>query len=119
MKGRRLPDTRFGELPLPLDDIQPGDIWKYVNRDGTPTSAKALYPRSENVAGNLTDCVWGYRSPDGNGIGTLGLHTVREHDDGTVSIRPGDGSSNSVLHHGGPDGQTWHGYVEHCEWTPC
>ena len=119
MKGRRLPDTRFGELPLELDEIQPGDIWKYVNHDGTPVSAKALYPNSPNVSGNLTDCVWGYRSPDGNGIGTLALHTVREHDDGTVSIRPGDGSSNSVLHHGGAQRQTWHGYVEHCEWTAC
>ena len=122
MLGRRLPGTRFGELPLDLDDLQPGDIWKYTNRDGTPVSARSLYTTSKSlgsVEGNLTDGVWGYRSPDGNGIGTLGLHTVREHEDGTVSIRPGDGSSNSVLHAGGPDRLTWHGYVEHCVWREC
>ena len=114
--GRRLPDTGFGELPLPLDELQPGDIWKYVGHDGAPASASRLYPKHD-MSGNLTDCVWGYMAPDGNGIGTLSLHTVREHEDGTVSIRPGDGSSNSVLH-GSPDG-TWHGYVEHNVWTSC
>lgn len=115
--GRRLPDTRFGELPLDLDDLQPGDIWKYLNDDGTPMSADA-YSASDK-SGNLTGCVWGYWAPDGNGMGTLALHTVRAHDDGTVSIRPGDGSSNSILHSGGPTGQTWHGYVEHNVWTAC
>lgn len=114
--GRRLPDTEFGQLPLALDELQPGDIWRYVHPDGTPISAKVLYPNSKQVAGNLTDEVWGYRSPDGNGLGMLALHTVRSHEDGTVSIRPGDGSSNSVLHHGGRDRKTWHGYVEHNEW---
>jgi hypothetical protein len=114
--GRRLPDTRFGELPLPLDDLQPGDIWKYVSKDGTPTSAAALYPKHD-MSGNLTDCVWGYVAPTG-GIGTLSLHTVREHEDGTVSIRPGDGSSNSILHSGGTT-EGWHGYVEHNVWTAC
>lgn len=113
--GRRLPDTRFGDLP---DDPQPGDIWKCTHPDGTPLSAKEMFPQSD-VSGNLTDCVWTYYSPDGNGMGTLALHTVREEDDGTVSIRPGDGSSNSVLHHGGATGKTWHGYVEHNVWTAC
>lgn len=115
--GRRLPDTRFGDLPLPsLDEIQPGDIWKYLNGDGTTVSAAELY-EDHDMSGNLTDCVWGFWSPDGNGMGTLSMHTVREHEDGTVSIRPGDGSSNSVLH--GDDRKTWHGYVEHNVWTEC
>lgn len=116
--GRRLPDTRFGELPLPLDDLQPSDIWKYVHEDGTPVLAAAMYPKVD-MSGNLTGGVWGFYSPDGNGIGTLSLHTVREEDDGTVSIRPGDGSSNSVLHSGGAQGKTWHGYVEHNVWSEC
>lgn len=116
MNGRRLPDTRFGELPLPLDDLQPGDIWKYMNHDGAPLVASELY-RNEDMSGNLTGGVWGYCSPDGNGIGTLALHTVREHDDGTVSVRPGDGSSNSILHSGGSKGLVWHGYIEHNVWT--
>lgn len=116
--GRRLPDTRFADLPLEMDDLRPGDVWKYLNRDGTPVSAAELYKR-EDMSGNLTGGVWGFLSPDGNGIGTLALHTVREHDDGTISIRPGDGSSNSVLHSGGPAGLSWHGYVEHNVWTEC
>lgn len=115
MLGRRRPDVRFGDLP---DDVQPGDIWRYLNGDGTPVSATRLH-RDHDMSGNLTDGVWGYMPPDGNGIGTLALHTVREHDDGTVSVRPGDGSSNSILHTGGTNGQTWHGYIEHNVWTEC
>lgn len=115
-QGRRREDVRLGSLP---DDVQPGDYWKYLNDDGTPCSAKAMYPNSDNVQGNLTDTVWGYASPDGNGLGTLGIHTVREHDDGTISIVPGDGSSNSVLHHGGASGKTWHGYVYNGVWKEC
>lgn len=113
--GRRLNDVRFGELPLELDELQAGDVWRYLNDDGTPVSATA-YSRSDK-SGNLTDEVWGYSLGE-LGIGTLALHTVRSHDDGTVSIRPGDGSSNSVLHDDGR-GHTWHGYVEHNVWTPC
>lgn len=114
--GRRLPDTQFSYLPLPLDELQPGDIWKYVNADGTPVSAASLYPKHD-MSGNLTDCVWGYAAPT-QGLGTMSLHTVRENEDGTVSIRPGDGSSNSVLHDpGGP--HYWHGYVDHNVWTSC
>lgn len=116
IQGRRRADIPLGELP---EDVQPGDLWRYTSRvTGEPLSAAALYPR-EDMSGNLTDEVWGYASPDGNGIGTLALHTVRTHDDGTVSIRPGDGSSNSVLHSGGGQGLTWHGYVDHSRWEPC
>lgn len=116
--GRRLPDCRLGDFPLPYDDLQPGDIWKYLDGVGEPIVAASMYKR-EDMSGNLTGGVWGFFSPDGNGVGTLALHTVREHDDGTVSIRPGDGSSNSVLHSGGPEGLSWHGYVEHCVWSEC
>lgn len=115
MQGRRLPDVKFGDLP---DDVQPGDLWKYVNKDGEPIRADCGLWKGD-VSGNLTGGVWGYYSPDGNGIGTLVLHTVREHDDGTVSIRPGDGSSNSILHSGGGQNKTWHGYVEHNVWSEC
>lgn len=113
MKGRRLPDTRFGNLP---DDPQPGDLWRYLDKSGEPLKADCGLWKGD-VAGNLTNEVWGYYSPDGNGIGTLVLHTVRIEDDGTVSIRPDDGSSNSVLHTGGPTRKTWHGYVDHNVWT--
>lgn len=115
MLGRHRADVRLGDLP---EDVQPGDIWKYLNGDGTPVSAARLY-RDTDMSGNLTGGVWGYMPPNGDGIGTLALHTVREHDDGTVSVRPGDGSSNSILHGGGPSGQTWHGYIDHNIWQEC
>ena len=73
----------------------------------------------DSAAGNLTDGVWGYYSPDGNGIGTMAAHTVREHDDGTISVLPGDGSSNSIFHQGGNPNRTWHGYIFSGEWRPC
>lgn len=102
MKGRRLCDTSINSLP---DDIQPGDYWKITDLD-----------LGESHPTNLTRTVWGFYSPDGNGVAHLLGHTVREEDDGTISVRPGDGSSNSILHTGGNKGQTWHGYIEHGEW---
>lgn len=109
IRGRRRPDIRFGELP---DDIRPGDYWKYLNEDGTPL----MLASTGDYASNLTHTMWGYMSPDGNGIGTLAKHTVRENEDGTITIAPGDGSSNSVLHQGGAQNRTWHGYVDHGIW---
>ena len=43
-------------------------------------------------------------------LANLMAHTVREHTDGTISVLPGDGSSNSILVTRRP-GETWHGYV--------
>jgi hypothetical protein len=124
--GRHRGDVRYGDLP---DDLRLGDIWRYVGEDGSPLSARGHANGADPQApvhGNLTDEMWGYvvpmTSPSGSpGIGTLVLHTVRTEDDGTVSIRPGDGSSNSVLHTSRWKGEErqWHGYVEHCVWTPC
>lgn len=51
-------------------------------------------------------------SSPGYRVATLSLHTIREHDDGTISIIPGDGSSNSVLL---PDCD-FHGYIDHGVW---
>lgn len=110
----RLPDTQFGSLP---DDAQPGDYWKYLGGDGQPMSARAhCGGESGRAAQNLTDTCWGFYSPDGNGMGTLVYHTVREHEDGTISVLPGDGSSNSILHSGGAKNLTWHGYIHAGEW---
>lgn len=105
MTGRRLPDTLFGDLP---EGIQPGDYWKITN-----------YDLGDHFPTNLTGQVWQFYSPDGNGIGTLVSHTVREHEDGTISVTPGDGSSNSILHQGGDQGKTWHGFVYNGVWTEC
>jgi len=105
MIGRRRPDTSMSELP---NDLQPGDYWKLPDVD-----------LGYDCPSNLTGTIWRFYSPDGNGVGTLISHTVREEDDGTISVRPGDGSSNSILHSGGAKGKIWHGYIEHGEWKEC
>lgn len=107
LTGRRLPDTPLDELP---SDIQAGDYWRVLNRDGSP--------RTSDHPGNLTGGVWMVAAPlpsGSYGIGRLEAHTVREHEDGTISVRPGDGSSNSILLKGAA-GQSFHGYIEHGAW---
>lgn len=89
---------------------RPGDIWKYLVVDGEPM-------RSPDPT-NLTGFCWGICAPN-RAVGMLTHHTVREHEDGTVSIRPNDGSTNSVLIKDGETGDEWHGYIEHNIWTPC
>ena len=110
MKGRRRPDTRRGDLP---DDIQAGDYWRVLTRDtGEPVTVI-------NAPTNLTGTVWMVAAPMPSGsfgVGNLTNHTVREEDDGTISVRPGDGSSNSILIKGA-NGQEYHGYIEHGVWS--
>lgn len=109
MEGRRREDVPLGDLP---DDPQPGDYWKYLDR-GTGE------PMHVEEEGNLTGTVWGIRVPQtGLSIGTLTKHTVREEEDGTISVRPGDGSSNSILV-SGPNAESWHGYIERGVWREC
>lgn len=112
MNGRRLDDTVFGHLP---SDIQPGDFWKYLDRNDPSKPMDCGQPAADG--GNLTRTVWGYMSPIG-GIGTLRLHTVREEENGSISVRPGDGSSNSILHKCSND-KIWHGYIEKGLWSEC
>lgn len=127
MQGKRLPDTILGELPEEITEEgwfkdQPGSYWKVLSRKkkGEPLRPNDMYPDSD-FSGNLTNEVWGIVTPNGL-YGLLTLHTVREEPDGTISVRPGDGSSNSILVQGvGPDGESvsYHGYIEHGVWTEC
>lgn len=108
--GRRRDDTPHGDLP-PL--LEPGDYWKVLIRDGSR-------PRHVDHDSNLTGEHWEVVVPLGGGYGiaNLELHTVREHDDGTISVAPGDGSSNSILVQKGQNGPQWHGFIDHGEfWT--
>lgn len=122
-QGRRREDTRYFDLP---DDLQPGDYWRCLRRDEpVPYHADdALGERGPAVdRGNLTGGVWGIMAPNG-AIGCLTLHTVREEDDRTISVRPGDGSSNSILvteerwdeETEAKVSLTWHGYIERGVW---
>jgi hypothetical protein len=102
MNGRRLPDTPLEKLP---DDVQAGDYWKITDFENIQHST------------NLTGKAWRVAAPMSYGyaIGTLTKHTVRENDDGTISVKPGDGSSNSILitgHHG----EQFHGYIYEGRW---
>lgn len=107
MQGRRRKDMVQGAFP---DDMQAGDYWKVLNKDGTPAESEE--------PSNLTGTVWYVVAPkpDGDGfmIGNLTKHTVREHDDGTITVAPSDGSSNSILISRGEI--SWHGYIDRGRW---
>lgn len=112
LTGRRRPDTPNGMLP---ENLRPGDYWKVLNRgNGEPLKSDA--------SSNLTGIVWMVVAPnetdDGSGFfppGNLANHTVREHEDGTISVLPGDGSSNSILITGA-HGRQYHGYIRGGVW---
>lgn len=112
MLGRRRPDLPDGELPA---DLKPGDYWKILDPTGGPKHSA----NPENLTGTCWHIVVPMDPGDfgrGYGLGRLENHTVREHDDGTISVRPGDGSSNSILVTGHHD-QRWHGYIDHGEFA--
>lgn len=106
--GRRLPDLSRDQIH---SDVRAGDYWRALNSDGTPVVS--------NAQGNLTHGVWYVAAPvgdaEGYAIGRLENHTVREEDDGTISVRPNDGSSNSILLTRGD--RSFHGYIEHGVWS--
>lgn len=126
MQGRRLADTPLNRFPIDYEDLQPGDYWCCLTVDGDrelnvrdhPEDRKFWGPLVDDPrwAGNLTGQVWAVIDPTGR-YGMLSIHTVREEDDGTISVRPGDGSSNSIKIIGGREhSEPWHGYIEHGEW---
>lgn len=108
LKGRRLPIHTFDRIPA---EIKAGDYWQVGDGDD-PGSPVYVDHKS-----NLTKTVWRVAAPMSYGyaIGTLTLHTVRENEDGTISVLPGDGSSNSILITG-HDGEIWHGYIYNGVW---
>lgn len=113
LPGRRREDTHRADLP---QEIKPGDYWKVLGDDGKPLKSSA-WNGSEQPS-NLTGFCWmiavpatDVESEDAYMLGNLVAHTVREHEDGTISVLPGDGSSNSILVRRGRV-CSWHGYVE-------
>lgn len=116
-QGRRLPDTQDGKFPISYYELLPGDYWKILGEDGTPLLV-------EHHPTNLTKTAWSVVAPARGYtdfrrnvmIGNLRSHTVREEEDGTISVRAGDGSSNSILIQRGAN-EIWHGYIEHGVWT--
>jgi hypothetical protein len=131
MRGTRLSDTPIGKFPVDYGDLPAGAYWFATVREDHPE-----YPRRLNVKdhpedrrwwgsqddpryiGNLTGLVLGIITPDGR-YGMLSIHTVRENEDGTVSVLPNDGSSNSILVKGGANGGQYHGYIHDGVWREC
>lgn len=106
IQGRRLPDVDVTDGATNIfPSMEPGDYVKVLNFPGTPP------------ASNLTGTTWYAVTPNGL-TANLNAHTVREEDDGSISVKPGDGSSNSILvSHRTPDGTTsWHGYITRGLW---
>jgi hypothetical protein len=104
--GRRRDTPPAGEFP---HDAQRGDYWRLAADH--PLSEKARESPT-----NLTGGAWRFYLGEELGYGLLVHHTVREHEDGTISVRPNDGSSNSILQHGSQT-HSWHGYIERGVWT--
>jgi hypothetical protein len=99
MKGRRLPDLQMGQIHN-HGDIQAGDYWK-VTDEGEPLIS--------TEPTNLTGTIWYLAAPMSYGfaLGRITKHTVREHEDGTISVL-------MTGHHG----EQWHGYIDHGAWEP-
>lgn len=124
INGRRLEDTPIGRFPVDMDALQPGDYWLHQTHDGSRllnvrdySQDRAYWGLSDDlVSGNLTGLVLGCIDPLGH-FGMLSIHTVRFHpEDNTVSVRSGDGSSNSILIKRRSDEVSWHGFIEHGRW---
>ncbi len=102
LQGTRGPDLDYRENFSMRKDA-PGTFRKITN-----------FPPSAVGDTNLTKELWFVITP--NGLhGNLGNHTVREEDGGSITVKPGDGSSNSILV-GGRDGESWHGYITRGLW---
>lgn len=122
--GRRLADTQMTQFPLPYDDLMPGDYWLVRTFDDRRLlnvrehlEDRGFWGREddERYNGNLTGWVMGCIDPLGH-YGMLSIHTVRVEDDGTVSVRPNDGSSNSILIKRRANEERFHGFIEHGKW---
>lgn len=134
MQGRRLANTPIGQFPLLYGELQPGDYWKVLTYEGDRPLDVLNHPEDRafwgdkddpRFAGNLTGGVWGVMTPpvgqDSRHLyGMLSIHTVREEKDGTISVRAGDGSSNSIKITRREDlGEVYHGFIEHGVWNEC
>lgn len=102
IQGQRLPDVDY------LD--------QYKTRADPPGAFRKVTGFPESFAAyesNLTGTVWVIQTP--NGLhGLLAAHTVREEDDGSITVAPGDGSSNSILVTNRVE--SWHGYITRGLW---
>ena len=65
--------------------------------------------RTPGAYGSTNAIDWYVCTPNGL-AGNIGLHTVEEHEDGTITVTP------SILVSGGSASKTWHGYLTRGIW---
>lgn len=109
MKGKRVEDGRW--------DLKPGEYSKHICTSGDDPTTYVCW------------LVYPPLPPGPVMIGPnphFGGWDVDEHEDGTISLQPKPGNSNSLLVHsrvwakGQPNERTdpgWHGYINHGEWV--
>lgn len=64
---------------------------------------------------------WSFVTPNGLYGGLTPGHHVEEHEDGTISVLPRPGNSNSILVNGSgsTDATRYHGYIRRGVWEEC
>lgn len=102
MQGRRREDG------TPPYELEPGDYTKMHTTNSAETESWE---------------VWFVRTPDGSASFYLAnehdrdrngrCHHVEEHEDGTISVLPQPGNSNSIM----APGEKWHGFLRRGEWV--
>ncbi len=97
MGGNRLPDAQLGER---------GPGWDAWNKGECPPGSYMKV--STDWEGKPGRTIWFINDPFGH-IGSLGEHTVEEHEDGTITVNP---SILSTAEQGG-----YHGWLRRGIWT--
>jgi len=86
------------------------------------TQGRRVYPIDEAIFpldgpgtyGKDAEGSWWVHVPIEGATGArISLHTVTEHEDGTITVSP------SILMNFGRRGVTWHGYLERGVWREC
>lgn len=108
MVGRR----RYDTAPF---HYEPGDYGLSITRTGEDAPLGWWVRTPNGLFGRLT-------MPTDN---PSDHHEVEEHQDGTISVLPRPGNSNSILISGGNWVEdtwrpaSWHGYIRHGVWEEC
>lgn len=101
--GKVTPGRRIATPPTGWNDTDYPD-----NPDGMPWRPGDFW---KNVRGEWEAC-----TPNGAHAG-LRLHTVIEHDDGTITVSPS--IECNAPQHGPTGGPYWHGFLEAGVWREC
>lgn len=84
-------------------------------RTGTRLPDGAEWPAPNGAYWRHSNGDWMCVTPNGL-LGNLRLHTVTEHEDGTITVSPSIGVN---LRRDNPTADTYHGYLERGLWREC